>query len=86
MNTISFISMITVIAGLTVAIFYQVKFNRRLNSELKAVKKERDDLILGFKRMQQNAKKYRVIKEDAFHSDVDELLKRMRAKGEVYPE
>ena len=81
---INFISIIGGIAAFLAFIFYQ--FNQRLKRELTDVKRERDDLILGFKRMQQNAKKYEVIKRDAFDSDIAELLNSMREHGEVYPE
>lgn len=82
-NMINFVSIIAGIAVFLAFIFYQ--FNQRLKRELKDVKRERDDLILGFERMQQNAKKYEVIKRDAFDSDINKLLKRMRERGEVYP-
>ncbi len=83
MNMINLISIIAVIAVLATFLLYQ--FNKRLKRELTDVKRERDDLVLGFKRMQQNAKKYEVIQRDAFDSDINDLLKRMRERGEVYP-
>lgn len=83
MNMINLISIIAVIAVL--AAFFLYEFNKRLKRELTDVKRERDDLVLGFKRMQQNAKKYEVIQRDAFDSDINDLLKRMRERGEVYP-
>lgn len=83
MNMINLISIVAVIAVL--ATFFLYQFNKRLKRELTDVKRERDDLVLGFKRMQQNAKKYEVIQRDAFDSDINDLLKRMRERGEVYP-
>lgn len=83
MNMINLISIVAVIAVLATFLLYQ--FNKRLKRELTDVKRERDDLVLGFKRMQQNAKKYEVIQRDAFDSDINDLLKRMRERGEVYP-
>lgn len=83
MNMINLISIVAVIAVLATFLLYQ--FNKRLKRELTDVKRERDDLVLGFKRMQQNAKKYDVIQRDAFDSDINDLLKRMRERGEVYP-
>lgn len=83
MNMINLISIIAVIAVLAAFLLYE--FNKRLKRELTDVKRERDDLVLGFKRMQQNAKKYEVIQRDAFDSDINDLLKRMRERGEVYP-
>lgn len=82
MNMINLISIVAIIAVLATFLLYQ--FNKRLKRELTDVKRERDDLVLGFKRMQQNAKKYEVIQRDAFDSDINDLLKRMRERGEVY--
>lgn len=64
-------------------IFFVMRRNDRLKQDLNTVKQERDDLILGFERMQQDVKKYQIIKEEAFSSDIDELLERMRKRGQV---
>ena len=66
--------------GLT---FVLTRRNVRLKQDLNKAKQERDDLILGFERMQQDVKKYQIIKEEAFSSDIDELLERMRKRGQV---
>lgn len=64
-------------------IFFVMRRNDRLKQDLNKAKQERDDLILGFERMQQDVKKYQIIKEEAFSSDIDELLERMRKRGQV---
>lgn len=64
-------------------IFFVMRRNDRLKQDLNTVKQERDDLILGFERMQQDVKKYQIIKKEAFSSDIDELLGRMHKRGQV---
>lgn len=71
---------IVILCGL---IFVLNRSNSRLKQDLNKAKQERDDLILGFERMQQDVKKYQIIKEEAFSSDIDELLERMRKRGQV---
>jgi len=64
-------------------IFFVMRRNDRLKQDLNKVKQEREDLILGFERMQQNVKQYQIIKEEAFSADIAELLERMRKRGQV---
>lgn len=64
-------------------IFFVMRRNDRLKQDLNKVKQEREDLILGFERMQQNVKKYQVVQKDAFNSDINTILDIMRKRGQV---
>lgn len=74
---------LTIIMGLLAVIVFLFRNHRNLKQSFTEIKRERDDLVIGFERIKQNAKKYQVIKKEAFNGDIDLILERMRKRGQV---
>lgn len=87
MNISHLFILIALLAGLIVVLVMTIQRLKNnlitTKQNLKDVKQERDDLVLGYKRIKENAEKYQVIKTDSFNSDINELIERMRRKGQV---